>query len=259
MPSLLTPMSAAATISVNQQQQQQQQHHQASPIMLPQWHSHFEGSATPPAQQSSSTTASSGKLETFSLSSSTHSSGTVSPHNSHTANGQAHHSGVSSVPTAMDPLYIFRSLQDRSVDQMYYATALAAALAAVTSNGLPKPSPPPPPPPPPSALLNDMPPPGDFLSGSSPDPQPRGVFGPLTPVSSLHHPSHPPPPAPPPPQPPSSYFRLNTELNAFMKRVQEEEAEIKKHDCPKAELAEPELWRAFHKMTTEMVITKSGR
>lgn len=52
---------------------------------------------------------------------------------------------------------------------------------------------------------------------------------------------------------------MNTELNAFMKRVQEEEAEIKKHDCPKAELAEPELWRAFHKMTTEMVITKSGR
>lgn len=57
----------------------------------------------------------------------------------------------------------------------------------------------------------------------------------------------------------NSYFRMNTELNSFMKRVQREEAEIKKHDCPKVELAEPELWNTFHKMTTEMVITKSGR
>uniref|UniRef100_A0A0X3PAA1 T-box domain-containing protein n=1 Tax=Schistocephalus solidus TaxID=70667 RepID=A0A0X3PAA1_SCHSO len=55
------------------------------------------------------------------------------------------------------------------------------------------------------------------------------------------------------------FMRLNSELSQFVRRVQDEELETKKHDCPKAELAEPELWRAFHKMTTEMVITKSGR
>lgn len=247
MPSLLTPMSAAATISVNHQQQQQQQQHHHSPIMLPQWHGHLEEPSTPPVQQPSSTTASSGKLGTFSLSSSTHSSGTVSPHNNHTTNGQPHLSGISNVSTVVDPLNIFRSLQNRSVtDQMHYATALAAAITAAAANGLPKP--------PPSALLNGVHPPGVYLSGSSSESQSRGVLGHFTPVSGFHPPLH-----QPPTQSASSYFRINTELNAFMKRVQEEEAEIKKHDSPKAELAEPELWRAFHKMTTEMVITKSGR
>ncbi|KAL5108950.1 T-box transcription factor TBX2-B [Taenia crassiceps] len=235
MPSLLTPMSAAA-ITVNQQ-------HQSSTNMLPQWRNHFEGSTTPPTQQSGTATAALTKLETSSLSSSTHSSGTVSPH-IHATNGQPH-----LIVPNMDAMGIFRGLQDRSiaVDQMHYATALAATLAAVASNGLPKSMPP-------SALSNSIHLSGDFTGRSPRDLQTRGTLGPVPSVSSLH----PPPPAPPLPPPPS-YFRMNTELNAFMKRVQEEEAEIKKHDCPKAELAEPELWRAFHKMTTEMVITKSGR
>ncbi|VDM24428.1 unnamed protein product [Hydatigera taeniaeformis] len=233
MPSLLTPMSAAA-ITVNQQ-------HQSSSNMLPQWRNHFEGSTTPPTQQSGATTASLGKLETSSLSSSTHSSGTVSPH-IHAANGQSH-----PVVPNMDALGIFRGLQDRAivVDQMHYATALAATLAAVASNGLPKSIPP-------SALPNGMHLSGDYTTRSSRDLQTRGTLGALPSASGLHQ-------QPPPQPPPPTYFRMNTELNAFMKRVQEEEAEIKKHDCPKAELAEPELWRAFHKMTTEMVITKSGR
>ncbi|VDD80615.1 unnamed protein product [Mesocestoides corti] len=224
MSSVLTLMSAAA-VTVSQQ-------HQSSKNMLPQWHNHIERTTTPPAQQPQQptlTTTSSVKLEAPSLSSSTHSSGHISPH-ANSSTGQSR----SGVPP-LDMLNIFRSLQDRPVaaDQLHYATAIAAVLASVASNGLPR--------------SGSIDPPVEFAGGSSRDPPPRELRSP-TPV--------PPPHLPPPPPP---YFRMNTELNAFMKRVQDEEAEIRKRDCPKAELAEPELWKAFHKMTTEMVITKSGR
>lgn len=222
-------MLSAAAITVTRQRQTSSA---SSNSMLPQWQNHF-GSTSPPNQQSSGATSLT-KLETSSLSSSTHSSGTVSPHNLVSNSAQPH--SVTSLPN-MEALNLFRTLQERSgtmdTDQIQYATALAAALAAVASNGLPKPPP-----------MNGLHSPNE-LSRAPPR---RGPLGPPLP-----------PPPPPPPSSISSYFRMNTELNAFMKRVQEEEAEIKKHDCPKAELAEPELWRAFHKMTTEMVITKSGR
>ncbi|KAM7536070.1 hypothetical protein Aperf_G00000096165 [Anoplocephala perfoliata] len=229
MPPILTPMLSAAALTVNRQRQTSSA---SSSIMLPQWHNHF-GGTSPPNQQPSGVT-SSAKLETSSLSSSAHSSGTVSPHNLVSSNAQPH--TVTSTPN-LEALNLFQTLQERTgsmdADQIQYATALAAALAAMASSGLPKPP-----------HMNGLHSPGEFSRG----PPGRGPLGPPLP-----------PPPPPAPSSISSYFRMNTELNAFMKRVQEEEAEVKKHDCPKAELAEPELWRAFHKMTTEMVITKSGR
>ncbi|VUZ38949.1 unnamed protein product [Hymenolepis diminuta] len=232
---MLSAAATAAAITLNQQ------HHQVtsntasqSNSMLPQqWHNHFTEGSSPTNQQSTSGTTSSSKLETSSLSSSTHSSGTVSPHNLVSNETHQQRSNSLSLNSNLDPLNVIRSLQERSMgpDQMHYATAIASALAAVVTNGLQKPPP---------HQNNGLHSPNEFSRG----PHIRGPLG-----QSL-------------PQPPTSapsYFRMNMELNAFMRRVQEEEAEIKKHDCPKAELAEPELWKAFHKMTTEMVITKSGR
>lgn len=44
-----------------------------------------------------------------------------------------------------------------------------------------------------------------------------------------------------------------------IKQIQEAERATREKDDPKVELADRELWRKFHSMTTEMVITKSGR
>ncbi|VDO11296.1 unnamed protein product [Rodentolepis nana] len=226
--------ATATPIALNQQYQVTSNTIPQSNAMLPQqWHNHFGEGCSPTNQQSTSGTTSSSKLETSSLSSSNHSSGTVSPHNL-ISNG-AHHQRPGSLTSNsnLDHLNVIRSLQERSMgpDQIHYATAIASALAAIATNGLQKP---------PSCQNNGLHSPNEFSRG----PNMRGPLGP--PLSQ-------------PPSSAPSYFQMDTELNAFMKRVQEEEAEIKKHDCPKAELAEPELWKAFHKMTTEMVITKSGR
>lgn len=230
--------AAAATVAAISLNQHQSNGGSQSTSMLPpqQWlNSHFQESSSPTNQQSTSGTTSSSKLETSSLSSSTHSSGTVSPHNLLNSNGTGNHhqqQQQNSNPS-LDPLNVLKSLHP---DQIHFA--ITSALAAIAGNelqqqNLQKPNLP---------HLNGLHSPSEFS-------RPRGQTMSQPPPSNNHH----------TPSSTPSYFRMNTELNAFMKRVQEEEAEIKKHDCPKAELAEPELWKAFHKMTTEMVITKSGR
>ncbi|CAL8107045.1 unnamed protein product [Calicophoron daubneyi] len=48
-------------------------------------------------------------------------------------------------------------------------------------------------------------------------------------------------------------------FSSFVERVHKEEEMTRLKDSPRAELMEAELWQSFHTMTTEMVITKSGR